>query len=901
MDAEQAEKRKCNNCLQLISTDVFQLHELRCAKHTMLCNVCQQPVSREEFEQHFEEEHAPATCKYCGIKVPKDEMASHEESTCPEYRIDCKYCELEISRKDYSDHVEGCGGRTDVCELCNQRVRLRDMEEHKQNKCRHGTSTETESSSTGGGASYSFQGGEGGFHFPLGGLYADSSISHDLYSNTLGHPFFGGGGGSSSVVQLPTQHSAHAHPFVPLPTTATSHTQADAHSSKDNSLQIDSQWLASVSNACGEEGLDQMLAQNMMVEDYCRKSPPPPQYNREEFHPKTLQEEGSSRREDVPAGGAANHMSTTESDAELARRIHERDMAYAERQKEVTQHLSSSPPHDQEDFGVPAGGMANHVSTTESDAELARRIHERDMAYAERQRIDRELAERLQEEERRANFNRNFYTPEVAYSQQEKQQEALGGYQQDQEQPIREAAEMFPRGGGGGFDLGVQEGVRQQKRARYYGGVGPTSDDDDDDNDDDQPRPKTSPPEDQIPCEYCNELYPFEVIYEHQQKCPASLNIPAFLASESERKLYRPPLREGREESSSRVDQDHQYFQSSHFGQEEHYSQSQVSSSRRDREPVNPTLLAHTSGKRYPSFGEEHSPPEEKPQQRQPVQEGFVSSRSQESATFLPTTRHLTNRQRGGRGGGGLLYSTRTSGMEMEKDRAQTSAKAYDYGEEASGPCETCHKLFPLEELVKHESICRYMLSRKVETTDIKPETTLGPDGARGRTERVKPRSKPSSSAMLHAKEPLHHQVQRVSIHQSLSSSSSSSSESRRYSPASGPHIKKLSGFPDQKKSGLSTKRAPSGSLYSQSSNTSHHSTSHHSSSNHSFGRSSFNSSSSNSSRAGSSNRSVVGPGRGAAGEWTVEGRKAPTTTTTTGGRRLNGSTGTVKKDKPSY
>ena len=46
-----------NYSLQLVSTDVFQLHELRCAKHTVLCNVCQQPISREELQQHLEEEH----------------------------------------------------------------------------------------------------------------------------------------------------------------------------------------------------------------------------------------------------------------------------------------------------------------------------------------------------------------------------------------------------------------------------------------------------------------------------------------------------------------------------------------------------------------------------------------------------------------------------------------------------------------------------------------------------------------------------------------------------------------------------------------------------------------------------------------------------------------------------
>ena len=40
----------------------------------------------------------------------------------------CKYCDLEFKRRGYSEHVEACGSRTEPCEQCSLRVRLKDMQ-----------------------------------------------------------------------------------------------------------------------------------------------------------------------------------------------------------------------------------------------------------------------------------------------------------------------------------------------------------------------------------------------------------------------------------------------------------------------------------------------------------------------------------------------------------------------------------------------------------------------------------------------------------------------------------------------------------------------------------------------------------------------------------------------------
>ena len=60
--------------------------------------------------------------------------------------VECKFCDLKILRSEYEEHQNDCGSRTDLCELCNQRVMLKDMDEHKQAKCRHMRSEYTKNS-----------------------------------------------------------------------------------------------------------------------------------------------------------------------------------------------------------------------------------------------------------------------------------------------------------------------------------------------------------------------------------------------------------------------------------------------------------------------------------------------------------------------------------------------------------------------------------------------------------------------------------------------------------------------------------------------------------------------------------------------------------------------------------
>lgn len=181
-------------------------------------------------------------------------------------------------------------------------------------------------------------------------------------------------------------------------------------------------------------------------------------------------------------GGEASSISA---DAELARQLQEEDLTYTQGRGDVT-------VHQVQQVGINAD--------CEDDARLARQLRERDEAYAEQQRRDQEFAEQLQREEGHA--------------------------------AGRERGGIFDRGVRDQSTYGTQDYGQQPvfdgvKAVPYYptddraGGLKRESRYEDSSYDDQQPRPKTPPLEmgpaqGDVPCEYCDELYPFEGISHHQ-------------------------------------------------------------------------------------------------------------------------------------------------------------------------------------------------------------------------------------------------------------------------------------------------------------------------------------------------------------------------------------------------
>ena len=142
-------------------------------------------------------------------------------------KVECKYCELEVRRADYHEHAEQCGSRTDFCELCNQRVMLKEMSEHKLTKCGH--------------------------------MRAESPLQRYQLEG-MGLVGQDGGESDSSDDFNPNYYPSHG--------IGRSTTPPPAYERRnDESMHVDPHWLQTVAEACGEDNLDALLAQNVFFEN----------------------------------------------------------------------------------------------------------------------------------------------------------------------------------------------------------------------------------------------------------------------------------------------------------------------------------------------------------------------------------------------------------------------------------------------------------------------------------------------------------------------------------------------------------------------------------------------------------------------------------------------------------
>ncbi len=62
---------------------------------------------------------------------PAAAMAPAEQN----FPVECEFCDLPVQVQFLEAHSSHCGARTDVCELCLNYVRLRDMRVHKDSGC----------------------------------------------------------------------------------------------------------------------------------------------------------------------------------------------------------------------------------------------------------------------------------------------------------------------------------------------------------------------------------------------------------------------------------------------------------------------------------------------------------------------------------------------------------------------------------------------------------------------------------------------------------------------------------------------------------------------------------------------------------------------------------------------
>ncbi|GJR14294.1 XIAP-associated factor 1-like protein [Tanacetum coccineum] len=70
------------------------------------------------------------SCSLCNETMEPEKLAVHRGEKCPQRMATCDYCEFPLPAVDLSVHQESCGNRTELCNLCNRYIRLREKVAH---------------------------------------------------------------------------------------------------------------------------------------------------------------------------------------------------------------------------------------------------------------------------------------------------------------------------------------------------------------------------------------------------------------------------------------------------------------------------------------------------------------------------------------------------------------------------------------------------------------------------------------------------------------------------------------------------------------------------------------------------------------------------------------------------
>ncbi|KAL1814032.1 hypothetical protein DCAR_0626438 [Daucus carota subsp. sativus] len=121
----------CSHCDRDIPSSNIDLHYAHCSRNLEKCKVCSDMVPKKYAEEHFLSTHAPVSCSLCSRSMDREVLAVHKGENCPQRIVTCDYCEFPLPAVDLFEHQEVCGNRTELCNLCNKYIRLRERSNHE--------------------------------------------------------------------------------------------------------------------------------------------------------------------------------------------------------------------------------------------------------------------------------------------------------------------------------------------------------------------------------------------------------------------------------------------------------------------------------------------------------------------------------------------------------------------------------------------------------------------------------------------------------------------------------------------------------------------------------------------------------------------------------------------------
>ena len=115
-------KKKCSNCEELIPESKLILHERFCSQNVLRCKHCNQPIIKDDMEDHIKNMHTKVECIFCKCMFLPTEIVQHQKD-CDMQIGKCKFCEINLPKRDLKEHEYVCGSHTEECPICHNYIK----------------------------------------------------------------------------------------------------------------------------------------------------------------------------------------------------------------------------------------------------------------------------------------------------------------------------------------------------------------------------------------------------------------------------------------------------------------------------------------------------------------------------------------------------------------------------------------------------------------------------------------------------------------------------------------------------------------------------------------------------------------------------------------------------------
>ena len=118
---------KCSNCRCDIEESKMILHERFCFQNIKYCDICQEGIIKEEFEEHCENHKKSKEIKNLDSEKERNNRSLQRVNSS---KIGCQYCGFLCGFSDLEEHESFCGARSTNCKQCGKRLLIKELKQH---------------------------------------------------------------------------------------------------------------------------------------------------------------------------------------------------------------------------------------------------------------------------------------------------------------------------------------------------------------------------------------------------------------------------------------------------------------------------------------------------------------------------------------------------------------------------------------------------------------------------------------------------------------------------------------------------------------------------------------------------------------------------------------------------